>query len=307
MKFYDVKKRFMLRCFSMCLSDNTIRGYEEFFYSFEKFCLAENKINSFEMIDSIALRRYIVLLSRTMCGNTIEGYYRKLKTLYKFLLREGLLTVNPLDSIDRPKVPKRKIQSFNADEIYTMMNYYNTDTFIGLRNYTLLNFLLATGVRRSEFINLTIFDVDLQADIISVIGKGDKERIIPISKKLKIMLKHYLAVREEYLRIDCHNKHCQAFFISRYGDKLKISGANSIFQTLKKNLGLSGKRFSAHIWRHTFAKAFVLNGGDIFSLQELLGHADVETTKVYVNLNMQELRQQNEKYNPLDNKKWHYY
>ncbi len=307
MNFYEIKKRFMLRCFALRLADTTINAYEEFFNSFEKFVKAENKLNSFEQVDTTALRRYLVLLSSTMCGVTVEGYYRKLKTLYNFLLKEGLISINPLNTIERPKVAQRKIQTFNSNEVYTMLNAYDVNTFIGLRNYALLSFLLATGARRSEFVNLTVFDVDLQADIIRIIGKGDKERLIPISRKLKLILKRYLKARAEYLNHDCKHKTSTAFFISRYGDKLQLSGANSIFQALKKSLGLNGKRFSAHIWRHTFAKSFLLNGGDVFSLQELLGHADVETTKIYINLDTQELKQQNDKYNPLDNTKWQYY
>ena len=307
MEFNEAKKKFMLRCFALRLADTTITAYEEFFSSFEKFVKAENKLNSFEQVDTIALRRYLVLLSSTMCGITVEGYYRKLKTLYNFLLKEGLIKSNPLNTIERPKVAKRKIQTFNSNEVYAMLNAYDVNTFIGLRNYTLLSFLLATGVRRSEFVNLTIFDVDLQADIIRVIGKGDKERLIPIGKKLKLIIKRYLKARDEYLKQECKHKTSAAFFISRYGDKLQLSGANSIFQALKKTLGLKGKRFSAHIWRHTFAKSFLLNGGDVFSLQELLGHADVDTTRIYINLNTQELKQQNDKYNPLDNTKWQYY
>ena len=307
MEFNEAKKKFMLRCFALRLADTTITAYEEFFSSFEKFVKAENKLNSFEQVDTISLRRYLVLLSSTMCSITVEGYYRKLKTLYNFLLKEGLIKSNPLNTIERPKVAKRKIQTFNSNEVYAMLNAYDVNTFIGLRNYTLLSFLLATGVRRSEFVNLTIFDVDLQADIIRVIGKGDKERLIPIGKKLKLIIKRYLKARAEYLEQECKHKTSAAFFISRYGDKLQLSGANSIFQSLKKTLGLRGKRFSAHIWRHTFAKSFLLNGGDVFSLQEILGHADVDTTRIYINLNTQELKQQNDKYNPLDNTKWQYY
>lgn len=307
MEFNEIKKRFMLRCFSMRLADTTIKAYEEFFSSFGKFLESENKLNDFESIDSVVLRRYLIKLSTTMNGNTIEGYYRKLKTLFKFLLKEKLLTENPLDYVERPRTPKRKIQTFSSEEVFKMLNAYDTNDFIGLRNYTLLSFLLSTGVRRSEFVNLTMFDVDLQADIIRIIGKGDKERLIPIGKKLKLLLKRYVSARNEYLKQECKNKTCNAFFISRYGEKLKLSGANSIFQTLKKNLGLSGKRYSAHIWRHTFAKSYLLNGGDLFTLQEMLGHADIETTKIYINLTKQEVKMQNEQFNPLDNTKWQYY
>lgn len=190
----------------MRLADTTIKAYEEFFSSFGKFLESENKSNDFESIDSVVLRRYLIKLSTTMNGNTIEGYYRKLKTLFKFLLKEKLLTENPLDYVERPRTPKRKIQTFSSEEVFKMLNAYDTNDFIGLRNYTLLSFLLSTGVRRSEFVNLTMFDVDLQADIIRIIGKGDKERLIPIGKKLKLLLKRYVSARNEYLKQECKIK-----------------------------------------------------------------------------------------------------
>ena len=83
--------------------------------------------------------------------------------------------------------------------------------------------------------------------------------------------------------------------------------SNSVFRNMRLDLHLTGKRFSAHVWRHTFAKAFLLNGGDVFTLQELLGHAEVDTTKVYVNITDSEKQTQNRKYNPLDNTKWQYF
>lgn len=307
MDFYFVKKQFMQRCLALGLSKTTIRGYEEFFRTLEKFLTKEKLLSTFERVDVIVLRRFLIVLSKTMSSITIEGYYRRLKTLFNFLVREGHLSENPLATIEKPKVAKRKIHTFSSDEVYKMLNSFDTDTFIGLRNYTLLAFLLSTGVRRSEFIDLSLLDVDLKSDTIRIIGKGDKERLIPISRKLKLIIKRYLRVRAEYLTKDCKGATSTAFFISRYGERLRLSGSNSIFQKIKKGLDLKGKRFSAHIWRHTFAKSFLLNGGDVFTLQNLLGHTEIETTKVYINLDTSELRQQNDKFNPLDNTRWQYY
>lgn len=307
MDFYFVRKCFMQRCLAKGLSQTTLKAYEEFFRTFEKFLRKEDKLSAFETVDAGALRRFLIMLSETMNSVTIEGYFRRLKTLFNFLVKEQHLSENPLLYVEKPRVAKRHIQTFTSDEVYKMLNAYDTDTFIGLRNYTLLAFLLSTGVRRSEFLSLSLLDVDLKADIIRVIGKGDKERLIPISRKLKLILKRYLQARAAYLAKECKGTECTAFFISRYGGRLQLSGANSIFQSLKKELCLRGKRFSAHIWRHTFAKSFLLNGGDIFTLQQLLGHSEIETTKIYINLDTQELRQQNDKFNPLDNTKWQYY
>ncbi|WP_293823843.1 tyrosine-type recombinase/integrase [uncultured Phascolarctobacterium sp.] len=305
MDFLYFKKKFMQRCIAKNLTDNTLRGYEEFFRSFEKYLISIRKTKNFEEVTASDLRGYFIEAGKTMKGITQVGYHRRLTTFYNFLVSDALLTDNLMKRVERPKAGKRIIQSFSSTEVHTMLNAYDVDTFIGRRNYTLLCLLLATGLRRSEFLSLNVEDVHLQDDFIQVIGKGDKERIIPITKGLTQIIRKYLKARKDFLKT--HAQDTNAFIINRYGKRLKISGSNSIFRKLRIDYKLTGKRFSAHIWRHTFAKAFLLNGGDVFTLQELLGHEDVETTKEYVTLTDTDKALQNARYNPLDNRKWEYY
>ena len=304
MEFLYFKKKFMQRCIAKNLTDNTLRGYEEFFRSLQKYLISINKINNFEDVAASDLRGYFIEAGKTMKGITQVGYHRRMTTFYNFLVSDGLLADNVMKRVERPKAGKRIIQSFTSSEVNIMLNAYDVNTFIGRRNYMLLCLLLATGLRRSEFLSLNLEDIHLQDDFIRVIGKGDKERIIPISKALSQIIRKYLKARAEYLKT---RPDTNAFIISKDGRRLKIAGSNSIFRKLRIDYKLTGKRFSAHIWRHTFAKAFLLNGGDVFTLQELLGHEDVETTKQYVTLSDTDKALQNERYNPLDNKKWQYY
>lgn len=304
MEFTYFKKQFMQRCIAKNLTDNTLRGYEEFFRSLEKYLISIKKVKCFEDLTAADIRGYFIEAAKTMKGVTMVGYHRRLTTFYNFLVAEELLATNIMKRVERPKAGKRIIQSFTSTEVHTMLNAYDVDTFIGRRNYTLLCLLLATGLRRSEFLSLNLDDVQLKDSFIRVIGKGDKERIIPISKGLTQIIKKYLRARKEFME---GRPDTNAFIISRYGKRLKIAGSNSIFRKLRIDYKLTGKRFSAHIWRHTFAKAFLLNGGDVFTLQELLGHEDVETTREYVSLSDTDKAQQNSRYNPLDNKKWEYY
>lgn len=294
----------MQRCYAKNLSDNTIRVYEDFFRSFEKFLIQENALEDIETVTPTLLRQYLITASKTMSSITIDGYYRRLNTFLKFLVSECVISYNPLSKVDKPRVAKRLIQSFTSSEVHKMLHGFDTDTFIGRRNYTILSFLLSTGLRRSEYLGLNMQDVDLVNGFIRVIGKGDKERLVPISKALSVILRKYVKAREQYLkkRIDT-----PAFFITKDGKRMSKGASNSVFRNLRLDLHLTGKRFSAHIWRHTFAKAFLLNGGDVFTLQELLGHAEVDTTKVYVNITDSEKQTQNRKYNPLDNTKWQYF
>lgn len=302
--FISAKKIFMQRCFAKNLTDDTIRVYEDFFHSVEKLLIKKNDITDIEQMTPQMLRQYFIDTSKTMAGITQQGYYRRLNTFFNFLVSENVLSYNPLTKVDKPKAGKRLIQSFDSAEVYKMLHCFDTATFAGCRNYTLLSLLLSTGLRRSEYLALNMQDVDLVNDFIRVIGKGDKERIVPISKALHIILRRYIKAREEHLQ---RLGDTPAFFVTRYGSRMKRETSNTIFRNMRKELKLTGKRFSAHTWRHTFAKAFLLNGGDVFTLQELLGHADVETTKIYVNLTDNEKRIQNGKYNPLDNSKWQYY
>ena len=304
MDFWFFRKKFMQRCIAKNLTNSTLQGYENFFTSFHKYLASINKVERFEEVSASDLRGYFIVASKTMQGITQVGYYRRLATFYHFLVSDGLLSYNPMKRVDKPKAGKRLIQSFSSTEVHTMLNAYDVDTFMGRRNYTLLCLILATGLRRAEFLSLNMTDVNIKDGYIRIIGKGDKERIIPISKSLAITLQKYIKAREKYLQ---KRPSTNAFIISKYGKRLSVGGSNTIFRNLRIELKLTGKRFSAHIWRHTFAKAFLLNGGDIFTLQELLGHEDVETTRIYVTLTDTEKAQQNARYNPLDNRKWEYY
>ena len=304
MEFLYCKKQFMQRCIAKNLTENTLRAYEEFFTSTQKYFATINKLKDFESVTASDIRGYFIEAGKTMKGITLIGYHRRFATFYNFLVTDGILTDNVMKRVEKPKVGKRLIQSFSSTEVHTMLNAYNVETFIGRRNYTILCILLGTGLRRSELLALNLVDVNMQDGFIRVIGKGDKERIVPISKSLLRTLRLYIKARAEYLKT---RPDTPAFIISKYGRRLSKDGSNSIFRQLRKDYKLTGKRFSAHTWRHTFAKAFLLNGGDVFTLQELLGHEDIETTKIYVTLTDTEKAQQNAHYNPLENRKWEYY
>ncbi len=304
MHFDYCRKIFMQRSFAMNLSVNTTNSYEVTLRTFRKFLAEQKKLEDLRELQAEDLRAFFIVASETMNGETRQGVYRRLNTFFNFLVKDKKLIENPLSNVEKPKKSKRIIQSFNSSEVSKMLTAYDVNTFIGRRNYTILSLLLATGLRRSEYISLTMYDVDLSNDFIRVIGKGDKERIIPIGKALSLILRKYVKARREYLKGYADTPY---FIVSKYRKGLSKDGSNSIFSTLRKELKLTGKRFSAHTWRHTFAKAFLLNGGDVFTLQELLGHEDVETTKVYVDLADNDRAIQNSKYNPLDNTKWQYY
>ena len=304
MNFYECRKLFMQRCIAMNLTDSTLSSYEYFLNSLERLLKKEDCLDDIDRVDSAMLRRYFIMISETMNSITQIGYYRRLKTFFNFLYAEGIIANNPIKNVQKPKAAKRIIQSFDSFEVEKMLDAFEMDSYIGYRNYTIISLLLSTGLRRAEYLSLDLIDIDLRNGFIRVVGKGDKERMVPIGKTLMNILRKFLNKRADFLK---GKPETMAVFVSKYGRRMSIGASNSVFRKLRIDLKLEGKRFSAHVWRHTFAKAFLLNGGDVFTLQELMGHADVETTKVYVDLTDSDKKQQNEKFNPLDNRRWRYY
>ncbi len=172
-----------------------------------------------------------------------------------------------------------------------------------MRNYCIMCLLFSTGIRKTELSNLTIADINITNDLIRIDGKGQKERFAPIGRVFKRILTKYISMREEYLKGDS----CKWLFITpRDTRRMTTSCMAVLFQKLKKTLKMTGEKVSCHTWRHTFAKTYLLNGGDIFSLQKILGHADIATTKNYLHLNEKEVKIQHARFNPLDNKDWLY-
>lgn len=239
---------------------------------------------------------------------TVSDRFIVLRVFYNFLVEWGYLEINPMEHLKKPKVPKRHARTFTTSEIMAILKSYDKTTFLGYRNYTIMSVLFSTGMRKTELLKLSVLDIHLQECFLVVLhGKGDKTREIPIGLSLRRILKKYLRDREEVLQE--HSSFTPQFLVTFTGKPLTASGLDTVFKHLKesmKGLGIPASRLSAHTWRHTFAKAFLLNGGDLFTLQKILGHEDVSTTKIYVEYTNKEMKVQNDKYNPLDNNQWQY-
>lgn len=254
-----------------------------------------------------AIRDYLNGLSETCKPVTQKLHYMVLSVYYNFLDREEITKENPMKRIERPKVPLREIQAFSRKEVDIILNCFDKNTFLGYRNYAIMIILFGTGLRLSELSHLSIRDISFEMNFIKVIGKGDKQRAVPMSETVKKVILHYLRMRKEYT--DNHQLLKNHYLlIGRNGQRLESSGIWDIFSKIaKEEKALQGVRVSPHTFRHTFAKYFILNGGDVFALQRILGHSDITVTKKYVNLNAFEVSMQNDRYNPLQNKSWRYY
>jgi site-specific recombinase XerD len=303
--FVEGQKLFFLRCYSMSLSVKTIKSYECLLNLFKQYLDSKN-ITNLELITKEDMQEYLVYLSQRIRKVSVRDYYITINAFFNYLLKSGYLTANPLKDVKKPKPAKRIIRTFTPQEVKSILSVWDKNEFLGFRNYTMMSLLFSTGIRKQELLNICNEDLYLETNMVKIIGKGDKQRNIPLTPLLREILVKYLKVRMAYIDEHSYNNP-RYMFISHTGRRLKASGVNSIFSKVKSACGITGERVSSHTFRHTFAKFFLLNGGDVFTLQRLMGHEDISTTKKYISLNDNDLRVQNDKYNPLENDRWRYF
>lgn len=300
------KVKYLQKCNAENLSLKTLKSYD---YHVTNFINFANKVDCVkaENVGTEHIVGYLNYLhKRKYSPITVKDRFIAVKMFFAFLVASGVLPVSPADGFKTPKVEKRIIYSFEKQEVNYILNSFDKSTFIGFRNYTITSVLFSTGIRKSELLNLTLFDTRHEVDSLRIIGKGNKERLVPVSPALKRILTKYSKLRQDYLQ--SHGKDNIAYlFISKDGRHFSPGGLNTVFRHIKELKPLWSTRVSPHTFRHTFAKFFLLNGGDIFTLQKILGHEDIATTKLYIDLNETEVKIQNEKFNPLDNSRWQYY
>lgn len=299
------------RCYAINLSKETIGIYKKVLNRLEKTLIKERIGTNGDDIEikditSNILRYHLAMLHESMQPITVRIHYRSLHSFFAFLEREEIIKVNVMDKVEKIKVPKREIQAFSKEDISRLLNVFDKDTFTGYRNYTITCLLFSTGMRRGEAVKLLMNDIHFDINIIKVIGKGNKFRNVPMGDSLRRVLIKYIKIRKEYIKEKGFCNTPALFISSITGCKLSVETLTEIYYTVGKSEGMKGVRVSPHTFRHTFAKYFLLNGGDIFSLQKILGHAEITTTKQYVNLNIKDIKMQNDKYNPLDNESWRF-
>lgn len=297
---------FYQKCNIKKLKLKTIKNYEFHLNPFIKYMTQYGDID-IRNINEAHILDYLSTMPTNYSHTTIRHRYIYLKIFFNKLCEANLLVLNPMKAIDLPKKHRTIIYSFNREEIHQILTMFDKTDFIGFRNYTIIATLFGTGVRKSELTRITVFDVTMDSDVIKIYGKGDKERFVPISPSLRKILSAYVKRRKKYIEEHGYYYGCDKLFIGRNGRELGIRGIDMLFNQIKNSNTKWSTRVSAHTWRHTFAKLFLLNGGDIFTLQKILGHNDIESTRIYVDLNTTEIRMQNDKFNPLDNTRWQYY
>ncbi|MHC9542471.1 MAG: tyrosine-type recombinase/integrase [Vulcanimicrobiota bacterium] len=281
---------FFLRARVEGISKGRIQNYEIVLRSFSKFL----GVKSLDEITRDEIRGYLLHLEeRKLAKPTIALHYDVLHTFFTFCKREEILQKSPMDLLKPPRLPKQFPYVFSDSQVQSLLKAPDQKIYEGLRNYVMLLTFLDTGIRRSELIKLKLRDINLQERSMRVLGKGDRERIVYMGKTLVKALHKWLQIR------GLHDFE-EAVFISKRGEGLEKRYLDKVVQRLGKKAGISGTRCSPHTLRHTFATNYIRNGGDPFSLQQLLGHSDIKTCMIYVHMAGVALREAHAKYSPVD-------
>jgi site-specific recombinase XerD len=259
-------------------SSKTISWYSEMLGSFIKFLESQEGKAVLSDLDIESVREFIVHeRERGMSPNTVQGKVRALKAFSSWLFREGYTPDNLLSCFKLPRVPVVLIKPLTAEEIDQLINYQNPLTAIGCRDITILVTMIDTGIRLSELCGLHFEDAHVEEGYLKVMGKGSKERIVPVGATAQKMLWRYIIHFRPEPLVSADNY----FFLTLDGKPLKPNAVKLIIGRWGKKAGIS--RLHAHLCRHTFATNYLVhNCGDVFRLQQILGHTSLEMVRRYV-------------------------
>lgn len=280
-------------------SKHTVNAYITDLNSFHDFIKEEFEQENLVEVNYSLIRSWIILLSENNAENvTINRKISSLKAFYKFLLKTKQIEVSPLLKHKVLKTPKKIQIPFSEKELDLAINQIKyPEGFDGIRDKLIIDLFYTTGIRRAELINLKVSSVDIQSATIKVLGKRNKERIIPLLPVIVDEIKGYLEQRNTLETIvDTEN-----LFLMLKGVKLNETFVyriiNDYFSTVSEKV-----KKSPHILRHTFATHLLNNGADINSVKELLGHSSLASTQVYTHNSLAELKKVYKNAHPRNNK-----
>lgn len=278
LNYLQYEKRFPL---------STIRSYKTDIHQFSDFCQNQLDLSEFDQVSYKNIRAWIVkLMESGISSRSVNRKISSLKSLYKFLLREGLLIKNPMDRVVAPK-SKKSLPGFVEEEAMNILldQFDFGSDYTGVRNQMILEMLYLTGMRRAELVNLECKDVSTSELWIKVLGKRNKERIIPISREFAGRIQQYLQLRQDTFAGTSEKN----LFLTV---KSKAIYPELVYRIVNKYLRLvtTIEKKSPHTLRHTFATHMLNSGADINAIKELLGHANLSATQVYTHNTFEKLK-----------------
>jgi len=276
------------------LSDHTVSAYGRDLADFTSF-LKKQGIHGKEALERRSLLAYVIRIKAAgLSPATVRRRLASLRSFFGFLAREKGLRRDPTDALDPPRGIRRLPTALSLDEVERLLAAPDPTTVLGRRDRTMLELLYATGLRVSELVSLTVADVNLEVGYLITLGKGGKERLVPMGRSAQEWLRDYLA--QDRPRIPGTGR-SRLLFPNHRGGPMTRQGFFKIVRKYAAKAGLA-RKISPHTLRHSFATHLLERGADLRSLQALLGHADISTTQIYTHVSRERLKRIFDKHHP---------
>ena len=276
------------------LSKNTIESYSRDISRYVEY-LKQKRVKQISDADTPLILTYLISLRDG--GLKAKSTARHLVTLrgfYRYLVQEKIIKLDPARLVDLPKSGLKLPDVLSVSEIKLLLGTPDTQTPLGLRNAAMIELLYAAGLRVSELVNLRLLDINTEAGFVRVIGKGSKERIVPIGNYAKNIICHYVKTARSLL---LKNGVSHYMFVARAGKPMTRQGFWKLLKQYALQAGIA-KKITPHSFRHSFASHLLEGGADLRAVQIMLGHTDISTTQIYTHVAREHLLQMHAKYHP---------
>ncbi|MCK9594608.1 MAG: site-specific tyrosine recombinase XerD [Candidatus Omnitrophica bacterium] len=276
------------------LSKNTIISYRDDLVTYSGF-LKSLGLDAFSKANRSAVTDFMFFQKdKGLAPNSIARRLAAIRMFHRFLVRERVLKNDPTSLVDSPKLWQKIPETLSVNEAEALISQPNLRDDQGIRDRAILETMYATGMRVSEVVNLRIDNVNKEVGFLRCIGKGNKERIIPLGKKAVISLERYISSSRRNL---LKKKESEFLFLNRFGKKISRQSLWKIVKLYSRMAGIK-KPMKPHILRHSFATHLLERGADLRSVQEMLGHSNISTTQIYTHINKDRLKSIHRMYHP---------
>jgi len=265
------------------MSPHTVTNYKRDLKRLLAFC-EQHDLAGWQAIKSSHIRQFIAQLHREgLAGRSIQRTLSATRSLYRFLIREGLADNNPAQAVQAPKVEKRLPATLDVDQMSGLLDLKQQDTVIACRDHAIMELFYSSGLRLAELGGLNLRDIDFGDQLVYVTGKGNKSRVVPVGSQAISALQKWLIKRDQLGFFEQ-----TALFITQQGRRLGVRSIQKRISFWGKKQGIS-EHVHPHRLRHAFASHMLEASGDLRAVQELLGHADISTTQIYTHVDFQHL------------------
>lgn len=278
------------------LSSNSVEAYLNDINKLAKYCADKHKVKTPDEVTYDILKDYLIYVSEVGVTNRTQARcISSIRSFFKFLVFDGQLENNPTRLLEAPKIGRKLPNILSVEEIDSMLNAVEMYKPEGQRNKAIIEMLYSCGLRVSELISIKLSNINFRMGIVKIDGKGNKERVIPLSKNAKEEIKRYLKVYRDYL--DIEKGYEDVLFLNKRGTALSRVMVFNIIKHLANRAGIK-KNVSPHTFRHSFASHLVSGGADLRAVQDMLGHESILTTEIYTHLDDHYLKDTINKFHP---------